>query len=359
MKGWACIARLGGIGDNLIASVVLRPLKRMGYMVEVIASETASAVFLNNPFIDKLAVKREGDLPGGNDWHKWFASRAHEYDLFVNLSNSCETRHALHYGNTAFHWPVEYRRKLCAGSYLDTACEIVGVPFEPGPLYFPTEEERANAEVFKRANFGPRFVSWVISGSRVDKIHPYGAMAIARIIKEMNVPVVMTGIGDQQKDMADQMREHVVRQNGSRDGVYIAISHSKLPEEKRWGLRPSLALLLQSDLVITPDTGSGWAVAMEPMPKIMTVSHASVENITKHWVNTVTLHADQNRVPCWPCHRLHDDISTCVPNKDGGHAAACISDISVETILDTVRKLLMQQQFEADTNVRVLREAAE
>jgi hypothetical protein len=65
------------------------------------------------------------------------------------------------------------------------------------------------------------------------------------------------------------------------------------------------------------------------------VSHASVENITKHWVNTTTLHADPNRVPCWPCHRLHDDPSTCVVNKEE-NGAACISDVSVENLVRTV-----------------------
>jgi hypothetical protein len=96
-----------------------------------------------------------------------------------------------------------------------------------------------------------------------------------------------------------------------------------------------LSLALTADLVVTPDTGTAWAVAFEPMPKIVMVSHASAENITKHWVNTTTLQADQNRVPCFPCHRLHNDPSTCVSNKEG-NGAACISDISVDRLVQTV-----------------------
>src|SRR5262245_4780194 len=117
----------------------------MGYMVEVITSEGAACVYLNNPYIDKLSVKKEGDIPGGADWQKWFNARAGTYDLLVNLSNSMETRHALHMANTAFWWPVEYRRKLCAGSYLETACDIVGVPYDWAPLFYPTEEEKQRA----------------------------------------------------------------------------------------------------------------------------------------------------------------------------------------------------------------------
>ena len=60
------------------------------------------------------------------------------------------------------------------------------------------------------------------------------------------------------------------------------------------------------------------------------------ENITKNWVNTTTLHADPFRVPCHPCHRLHDDISTCKPSADNPNVAACMADISVESILKAV-----------------------
>ena len=103
-----------------------------------------------------------------------------------------------------------------------------------------------------------------------------------------------------------------------------------------------------SDVVITPDTGPAWACALEPMPKIALLSHASAENITKHWLNTTTLHADQNRVPCWPCHKLHDTKDTCVENKEK-NGAACISDISVETIMGHVKKYLAQLDKQRDS----------
>lgn len=339
MKRWACIARFGGVGDNLIAASVLRPLKQLGYSVEVLTSDKeAHTVFLNNPFIDKLSVKKDGDIPSGKDWHKWFAGRAREYDIFAHLSHTCEVRHALFADSTPFWWPQDYRRKLCAGSYLETVHDIVGVPHEFGPLFFPTEEEVARALQVKE-QVGPRFVAWVVAGSRIDKIYPYGAMAVARIIRELNVPVVVFGIGPKQHEMATQLRDHVIRQNGSREGLHLAVQDDVAPE-KRWPLRTTLTLALQADLVITPDTGVAWAAAFERMPKLVYVSHASVENITKHWVNTTTLHADPKRVPCWPCHRLHDDMSTCTPNADGGLAAACVSDISVEVLVQEAAKAL-------------------
>lgn len=343
MKRWAGLCRFGGVGDNLMTASVLRPLKHLGYNTEVITSDKdAHTVFLNNPFLDKLSVKKDGEIPSGEEWQKWFVSRSGEYDIFVNLSHSCEARHALFKGSTQFWWPQDYRRKLCAGSYLETVHDIVGVPYMFGPLFFPTDEERGRAAQIRDGVVGGPFLAWVVSGSRIDKIYPYAPMAIGRIIKELDIPVVIFGVGDKQHEMAVQIREHVVRQNGSGGGLHLAVQDHVAPEQ-RWPLRGTLSLAMLSNLVVSPDTGIAWAVAFEQMPKVVYVSHASVENITKHWVSTTTLHADPNRVPCWPCHRLHDDSTTCTPNKDGGHAAACVSDISAETIVSTVAQLWNKQ----------------
>jgi ADP-heptose:LPS heptosyltransferase len=346
---WACIARLGGIGDNLIAASTLRPLKRLGYKTEVITSPSAGAVYLHNPFLDKLTVKADGDIKG--NWQEWFALRAKEYDIFANLSHSCERRHALNVNDTAFWWRQDYRRKFCAGSYLESAHDIVGVPYDFGPLYHPTEEERARASRTRDEQIENRYVTWVISGSRVDKVYPWASMVIPRIIKELGVSVLLVGAGPKQFEYAKQIETDVRRSNSALKGLHLAMTPETgtvSPDGRAmdkggtmdWSLRRSLAQVLASDVVISPDTGMAWAVAFEPMPKIIMVSHASAENITKHWVNTVTLTPDKNRVPCWPCHRLHDTIDTCVPNKDGGQAAACISDTSVEKLIERTRDAL-------------------
>lgn len=342
--GWACIVRLGGIGDNLIAASVLRPLKRLGYSVEVITSENAHCVFLNNPHIDKLTIKKEGDIPGGDEWHKWFQSRSREYDIFAHLSHTGEVRHALFPGSTAFWWRPEYRRQLCAGSYLETAHDIVGVPHDFGPLFHPTDEELDRAREAKaRYPQGP-YIAWVVAGSRLDKIPPYAAMIIPRLIKELGMPVVMIGAGGLQFEIAKRIQESVMHTNSELKGLHLALSpHDSDPGgAQHWGTRRSLTQAMLADLVITPDTGIAWACAMESMPKVMLLSHASVENITKHWVNTNTLTADPNRVPCWPCHRLHNDISTCTPSKENPNAAACISDISTERVVLAARAALMK-----------------
>lgn len=344
MNRWACVARLGGVGDNLIAASVLAPLKRMGYMTEVIAAEGNHVVYLNNPHIDKLSVKNaERDLPQNDmmGWQKWFESRANEYDVFVHASNSCEGRHALFASMTSFWWPQDYRRKLCAGNYLETVHDIAGVPYEFGPLYFSSDEEKKNTADVKKT-IGDKAICWIVSGTRIDKVYPYSTVAIARIIKEVGVPVVlMGGPSEKEHSMVTAIRDNVVIQNGSREGLHLAVPAAG--GEKSWPLRVSLSFVQGCDMVISPDTGPAWAVAFEPMPKVIMVSHASVENITKHWINTTTLHGDPDRVPCWPCHRLHDNPSTCVQNAQG-NGAACISDISVEKLVSTVAKIWTEQR---------------
>ena len=337
MKRWAAVCRLGGVGDNLVAGSVLAPLKRLGYMTEVITSTPNHVVYLHNPHIDKLAVKDStNDLPQ-NDmlaWQKWMESRAREYDIFVHASHSMEGRHALFDNMTSFWLPAEHRREICAGSYLETIHKIAGVPFQFGPLYFSSPEEIDNAHLIKAA-IGGECIVWVVAGSRYDKAYPKAGVAIAHLIRDLGVPVVVMG-GPNEKDQAliAQIKQQVEHQNGNRTGLHLA-SPSTTERANKWPLRVSLTFAQQADLVVSPDTGPAWAVAFEPMPKVILVSHASAENITKHWRNTITLHADQNRVPCWPCHRLHNNPSTCVENADKT-GAACMSDIGVEQLLEAI-----------------------
>ncbi len=343
--GWAAIARFGGIGDDLIASSVLPGLKAKWGHVEVITKKPWSVVFENNPNIDKLVNKEDADIPltSPDDWQKWFRVRATEYDFFRNLSHSCEFRHALFPGQTEFDWGETLRRKRCAGSYIESVHDICEIGYDPiGPQFFPTDDELTTARETrdKITGLGP-IVGWVCSGTRIDKRHPRAGITIARMIRELGVTVALFGGWDKDRLIAQEIEAQVRQENhqysGAIKGLATCMSLSK--EQDIWPIRRGLTQLMQCDLVITPDTGPWWAVAMEPLPKILMVSHASVENIGKHAVNTTVLHADPERVKCFPCHRLHSDFTTCTPNFEN-NGAACISDISVHSIVETARRML-------------------
>ena len=337
ISGWAGISRFGGIGDNLIAASPARALHSKGLKVEMITGDPAWVVFENNPFIDKLSIKTKREIPDDMlGWQRWFAGRSDEYDTFANLSHSCESSLAFQTAQTQFWWPDHVRRRIADHNYLEFVHDICGAPHEFGSLFFPTDAELQNS-LETKMKVGVRCLCWSISGTRLDKIHPYSSMIIARIIKELNVPVVLMGAPGKNFADAQSIEGHVRRQNGSTQGLHIAISPDA--DNPTWPIRRSLAFAQHCDVVVGPDTGLMWSVAFEPMPKVMLLSHASPENITKHWINTTTLHADQARVPCWPCHRLHDGPDTCVANREN-NGAACMTDIGTEAIMDAVKVAL-------------------
>jgi len=335
---WACIARHGGFGDNLIASTVLPGLKKRYDMVEVITGEPMGVMFENNPYIDKLTVMKPGkpEWGDGHVWHKWFYERSMDYAFFANLSHSCEVLGVAMRSATSYWWSDKMRRQLYGRSYLELAHDICDIPYdEIAPDFYPTDEEKEKA-VETKVKVGPRAVGWVLSGSRIDKIHPLADIMITRIIKELHLPVIMFGAPGKDFELAKLVQSEVKKNNRTDDGLHLALSPDA--EKPTWGPRRVCAQVQTCDIVVGPDTGPMWAVAMHDMPKVMMASHAGATNITKHWKNTTTLHADPVRVPCFPCHRLIDDHTLCMPNADK-NGSACISDITVDDMLSTVATL--------------------
>ena len=353
MSDWACISRFGGIGDNLVASAVLPALKKRYGCVEVISQLPQSCVFENNPHIDKLSQHKEGDIPGesAEAWHRWHKVRASEYAFYANLSHSMETMVALFPTQTQFWWPAAWRRKFCGRNYIEMVADVCGVPYgDCAPGFFPTAEEDAQAQQTRGEQIGNgRVIGWVLSGSRVDKIHPASTLIVARLIRECDATVILFGGPGRDCEMGNRIIDHVRRQNGSTKGV-VGAADATL-ENQKWPIRRVLTQLRHCDLVIGPDTGPMWSVAMHPVPKIMTLSHASLQNITHGWRNCVTLHADPAKVPCWPCHQLHSALDTCTPDETKA-AAACISSISVEAVVAAAHEALGRKADVVDLHAR-------
>lgn len=341
MKTWACVVRVGGCGDNLIASSVLPGLKDKFDCVEVIARAPNHVVFENNPYIDKLTVWPEDEAPSDAvSWQKMLARRAKEYAFFINLSHSCECSLVFMEGQTQFWWPDKIRRELCDRSYLSMVHDICDVPHNFAPMFYPTDKETLQAYdtlgKVRSMKPGSVTVGWVLSGSRVDKIWPYAHLAIGRLLSELDCSVVMLGAPHQKDfEMAKAIQKQVQKQNGTDHGLHLAMS-SHDERKLDWPLRRVLTQVQHVDILVSPDTGPAWAAAVLPIPKVILLSHASPKNITTGWQNTRTLHADPERVPCWSCHRLHETFETCRKAPDM-EAAACMADISVSAVLDAVR----------------------
>lgn len=329
------------VGDNLIVTTAFEALKKKWGHLEVITKKPIGVVFENNPHIDKLTM-RDTDIPAtdAGTYRKWFIDRSQEYDFFMDLGQSCEWAHAQFTPQSAFWWPLAIRRKRFGGSYLETVHDICDVPYHPiGAQFYPTHEEDARAQETRAEKHGKGpVIGWVCCGSRVDKHHPRDDIIVAQLIRELGATVVLFGsYAERDWDVAKRIEKAVRLLNNGNSKLSLCLSPSK--EDDSWPIRRGLTQLRHCDLVVTVDTGPFWAVSQHEVPKILMPSHASAENIAKHARNTVSLHADNTRVTCNPCHRLHDDATTCVSNAEND-GAACLSDISVASIVETAKALL-------------------
>jgi len=350
MTTWAAVARFGGIGDNLIVSSVLPGLKKKYDRLEVLTCKPQGVVFENNPNIDKLTYIKDGDIPSAHaeEWQGWFTKRSHEYEALYHMSHTLEMDLALFPGQGKFNAIPEFRRKYCGISYLEYAHDFCGIPYAPiGARFYPTDAEIATAQqdkvekLLNGSGSGRPLIGYVCSGTRVDKRHPLAGIVLARLISELGATVVLFGGPHKDRAIGEEIEGQVRKHNRTLDGIRSCISLSD--KDDTWPIRRSLTQLQHCDMVITPDTGPGWAVSMCPIPKILMVSHASAENIGKYWVDTTVLEADRTRVPCYPCHRLHTDFTTCTPNFEND-GPACTSDISVEAIVRCAKLWMTQKE---------------
>jgi ADP-heptose:LPS heptosyltransferase len=341
-REWVAVGRLGGVGDNLIASSPL-PLLAAKYNVEVITQKPHHVIFENNPYIAKLTVLEPSHIPEGpnNEWQMWWVRRAKEYAALFNLSHSCETEVAFHVGHPNFARSDAYRRKVANRNYLEIVHDMCGVPyiFEPGPRFYPTSEESTLArKTLAEAAHGRPTIGWCLSGTRLDKMYTHAPVAVARLIHDLGADVFLFGAPGRDEHIAKMIQEFVELQCGAGDLAHLHTCVSPSWENQTWHIRRLLSTVMACHLVIGPDTGPMWAVAMEDMPKILLLGHASPENITKHWRRTVTLHGGPD-VDCWPCHKLHNDKTTCRPDKHD-RGAACMSDIEPARIVSIAAQFL-------------------
>ena len=105
----------------------------------------------------------------------------------------------------------------------------------------------------------------------------------------------------------------------------------------KWGIRQTLTFAQVADLVIGPETGVLNAVANEPMPKMVFLSHSTEENLTRDWVNTISLQSKgtkckgrgDDEAPA--CHKMLYGWKDCTKDEETG-TAQCQVDISKEEV---------------------------
>lgn len=192
---------------------------------------------------------------------------------------------------------------------------IAELPYEPAQRFYPTDDERAWARK-ERNKIGGRIILWSLSGSAVHKTWPYLDAVIARLmLRDKDTKVVLTGDHlCQVLEAGWETESRVVRKSGV------------------WTIRETLAFAQVADVVVGPETGVLNAVGFESVPKVITLSHSSIENLTRDWVNCTNL------VPttaCYPCHQLHYSFEHCYRDDETG-VAACQASISADEMYSAI-----------------------
>ncbi len=330
------IVRYGAWGDAIQCSSLFPALKEEGYHITLFTSERGMDVLKHEPLIDEFVLQDTNQVPN-HELGPFWNYMEKKYDKWINLSESVEGTLLALPDRIEAKWPKELRHRLMDFNYLEFTHAIAEVKFHRPKMRFvasPEEKVWAQKEYVKLG--AAPLVMWVIRGSSYHKVWNGGMDeeaqltgmdgVLARILQQWPNAKVVT-VGDQWcKDKIEPVwanEKRIIRRSAV------------------WNIRETMAMAQKCDIVIGPETGVMSSVAMEPMRKIVFLSHSSEKNLTEGWVNTGSL--VPQGVSCYPCHRLVYKWDDC--NQDGETGIAkCQASITPAMVWDAIRETLDQQE---------------
>lgn len=320
-KKTVAVVRYGGFGDMIQASSVLPQLKAQGYHVTMVTTPRGQDVLRHDPHIDDWLIQDTDQVPN-NELRAFWDALATRYTKLINLSESVEASLLPIPGRGIYYWPDEARRAMCNHNYLEFTHKIAEVPFKPEARFYAAEDEIQWAQKERPDGY---VIVWSLAGSSVHKAWPYLDAVIARLLITYPDVRIVT-VGDTLCQMLEsgwENEKRVIRRSGE------------------WSIRESLAFAKHAaDLVVGTETGLLNAVGLEPVPKVITLSHSTHENLTKHWTNTTVLTPS---VPCFPCHRMHYGFEFCHQDEESG-TAICQADISADAMYTAIRDWIRAEE---------------
>lgn len=318
----AIVMRYGGFGDMFQAASVFPALKKQGYHITVNTYDRGKELLKSDPHVDEFLLQDPNQVPG-DEIGFYVEYLQSQYDKVVNLCESVEGSLVAIPGRTPRYWPKRARQFLMDKNYVEMTHAIAETdgPFEM--KFYPTVEEREWA-VRERTKMGVGpIILWSLSGSSVNKTWPYVDQIIARLLTTFpDCRIVLAGgEGEQMLETPWKNEPRVLR----RCGV--------------WGIRETITFAQkQCDVVIGPDTGVMQAVGHEPVGKILILGHSTKEQVSKHWVNTVSIEPPPT-VKCAPCLKLHYNFSDCHRGPNTG-VALCQEMIPAEVVWVSILGIL-------------------
>lgn len=336
-KKTCAVVRYGAFGDAIQAASVFPGLKRQGFHITMFVATGAYQVLKEDPHVDRFIVQADNQVP--NVWlGEFWDCMAKKYDRFINLSESIEGTLLAMPGRINHIWPHAVRHRYMNRNYLEWTHELAQVPYAgTGVTFYATDLERAWAKQ-ERSKMGPFVVLWSLAGSAVHKVWPYMDAIIARLMLDTQAHVVLVG---------------------GEEGAMLECGWENEPRVHRtsgkWSIRQSMVFCEVADLILGTETGLMNAAAFLSVPKIITLSHSSIENLTRDWVNTTSL--EPMNTACFPCHQLHYSFQYCPRDLDpqcpecesktcAVHTGTskCSADISPAQMWDAVAQVLNDKE---------------
>lgn len=308
----AGVVRLGGHGDALWASSVCAHLKEQGHHVTVYTVPGGEEVLRHDPNVDRIVAMRNNTLTD-DELLKYYGHEAVKYTRWVNLVGSVESSLLPHPNEVRFFLPHALRHKLMNRNYLDVVHEWAQLDgAAPRQKFYRSDDEVKAARTLRAISQGPLVVINP-AGSGPVKYWPH-SQRLMELLAARGVYSVVMG------DVRDPTLEGV-EEYGSVIGM-------------EWPLRMALAFALEADAVVATESVVANAVAFEPVFKVITLSHSSVENLTRDWINCASI--EPQGLGCYPCHRVHGaDFAFCARDTVT-KAAACQAMATAEMVAGVV-----------------------
>lgn len=335
------VIRYGAIGDVLIASSVVQKLHEDGYDITFFTNPVGEEILRHDPRISEILVHDITEFPAGGAL-EFYEAWERRFDKVVNLDHSLEGPLLGHRKYLSHRWPVEARRlAMGAVNYADLAHTIAGDPgSREGPRFFASEMEVATArtarDILKRDLPGP-IVLWAITGSSLFKVYPWINVVVDWLM-DAGTSVVLCGHGEAAAGLQQGIGQALHEDREKRDAGMERI----FPRVNQWSIRETLTFArYAADVVVGPETGVLNAVSHAEVAKVIYLSHSSIRNLTANWRHTASLLPDTERCPCYPCHMIHYDWSTC-HRDETTEAALCASSIAPEMVYEAIKQMLVR-----------------
>jgi ADP-heptose:LPS heptosyltransferase len=313
----AAVVRYGAYGDALWASSLFPALKDEGYHLTVYTQAQGYEALAHDPHVDRFVLAHPHVVAAEDMIAFWQWERV-KYQRWINLIHSVEARLLWVPTDVMFHQSDEVRRRCGGENYLQAVHEFAGIPYVPRQKFYPSADDLQWATA-ERARYDGPVVVLNAAGSTWPKWWPY-TERFSALLADRGVHTVVVGDYRGEKPALSSRYGHFV----GRD----------------WPIRRAFTFAALADCVVGEESSLVNAVAFEPVPKIVLLSHSPADSLTRDWVNTVGIEPTQ--MPCHPCHRIHEDASYCVLEKKT-QSAGCQALIQPGTVADLVLERIAQR----------------